>query len=104
MLIVRRVKLLLQTQRGNSRLSPQQFYSGPLQCFQRIYREEGLVAFWRGNTANVARYFPSQALNFALKDKFKYIFAAPPHEVKSVPWRYFGVALCFSFGLSVCGI
>lgn len=80
---IERVKLLLQTQRGNSRLSPQQFYSGPLQCFQRIYREEGLVAFWRGNTANVARYFPSQALNFALKDKFKYIFAAPPHEVKS---------------------
>merc|ERR1712178_645880 len=26
---------------------------------------------WRGNLANVLRYFPTQALNFAFKDKFK---------------------------------
>lgn len=32
------------------------------------------MAFWRGNLANVIRYFPTQALNFALKDKYKYIF------------------------------
>jgi solute carrier family 25 (adenine nucleotide translocator) protein 4/5/6/31 len=29
---------------------------------------------WRGNTANVIRYFPTQALNFAFKDKFKRMF------------------------------
>merc|ERR1711971_1508267 len=29
---------------------------------------EGLVPFWRGNLANVLRYFPTQALNFAFKD------------------------------------
>lgn len=43
-------------------------------CFVRIPREQGILAFWRGNLANVIRYFPTQALNFAFKDKFKKIF------------------------------
>jgi solute carrier family 25 (adenine nucleotide translocator) protein 4/5/6/31 len=30
---------------------------------------------WRSNGANVVRYFPTQALNFAFKDKFKAMFA-----------------------------
>ncbi|KAJ6702538.1 ADPATP CARRIER PROTEIN 1-RELATED-RELATED [Salix koriyanagi] len=34
----------------------------------------GMVALWRGNTANVIRYFPTQALNFAFKDYFKRLF------------------------------
>ena len=29
---------------------------------------------WRSNEANVVRYFPTQALNFAFKDKFKTMF------------------------------
>lgn len=29
---------------------------------------------WRGNLANVIRYFPTQALNFAFKDVYKDIF------------------------------
>ncbi|TVU47576.1 hypothetical protein EJB05_07182, partial [Eragrostis curvula] len=32
---------------------------------------EGVISLWRGNTANVIRYFPTQALNFAFKDHFK---------------------------------
>jgi len=35
---------------------------------------EGVVSFWRGNLANVIRYFPTQALNFAFKDYFKSLF------------------------------
>ena len=34
----------------------------------------GLMPFWRGNLANCIRYFPTQALNFAFKDKIKAIF------------------------------
>lgn len=33
-----------------------------------------MVAFWRGNLANCIRYFPTQALNFAFKDKIKALF------------------------------
>merc|ERR1712215_284598 len=38
---------------------------------------EGVYPFWRGNLANVLRYFPTQALNFAFKDAIKAIFATP---------------------------
>lgn len=40
-------------------------YKGISDAFGRTYKEEGLVSLWRGNTANVIRYFPTQALNFA---------------------------------------
>ena len=40
-----------------------------------------------GNLANCIRYFPTQALNFAFKDKIKAIFATP----KTAPqWQKFG--------------
>merc|ERR1712202_82113 len=32
---------------------------------------------WRGNLANVLRYFPTQALNFAFKDSIKAVFKTP---------------------------
>lgn len=35
-------------------------YAGIGDCFKRTYADEGLNAFWRGNTANVIRYFPTQ--------------------------------------------
>ena len=40
-------------------------YKGIVDCFARTYKDEGLLSLWRGNTANVIRYFPTQALNFA---------------------------------------
>jgi len=46
-------------------------YNGIIDCFNRTYTNEGFAAFWRGNLANVLRYFPTQALNFAFKDYFK---------------------------------
>lgn len=49
----------------------------------RIPQETGFFSFYRGNLANVIRYFPTQALNFAFKDKFKAIFLGnvPPEAV-----------------------
>ena len=49
-------------------------YAGIADCFKRTMGDEGTVALWRGNTANVIRYFPTQALNFAFRDKFKAMF------------------------------
>merc|ERR1719265_678691 len=46
-------------------------YTGVLDCSKRILSEEGVIPFWRGNLANCLRYFPTQALNFAFKDKIK---------------------------------
>lgn len=45
-----------------------------MDCVKRVYNEQGIISFWRGNVANVLRYFPNQALNFAFRDKFKLLF------------------------------
>lgn len=50
-------------------------YNGIVDCFRRTAAAEGVVSLWRGNTANVIRYFPTQALNFAFRDIYKSMFA-----------------------------
>ncbi len=42
-------------------------YTGIGNCFTRVTAEQGFASFWRGNLANVIRYFPTQAFNFAFK-------------------------------------
>nr|XP_031846776.1 ADP,ATP carrier protein-like [Nomia melanderi] len=69
-----RVKLLLQVQSTSKQIRPEDRYKGMLDAFVRIPKETGFLSFWRGNLANVIRYFPTQALNFAFKDKFKTLF------------------------------
>jgi len=72
---IERVKLLIQNQDEmlkSGRLATP--YKGIGECFTRTVKEEGFISLWRGNTANVIRYFPTQALNFAFKDKFKRMF------------------------------
>jgi len=72
---IERVKLLIQNQDEmlkSGRLATP--YKGIGECFSRVIKEEGFVSLWRGNTANVLRYFPTQALNFAFKDQFKRMF------------------------------
>jgi solute carrier family 25 (adenine nucleotide translocator) protein 4/5/6/31 len=49
-------------------------YTGIANCFNRIVADEGVPALWKGNWTNVLRYFPTQALNFAFKDKIKKMF------------------------------
>lgn len=58
-----------------------------LDVFVRIPKETGFLSFWRGNFANVIRYFPTQALNFAFKDKFKTLFLGNVPE--DAFWRQF---------------
>jgi len=51
-------------------------YKGVVDCFARTYKDEGLVSLWRGNTANVIRYFPTQALNFAFSVSYSSFWVA----------------------------
>lgn len=71
---IERVKLLLQVQHISKQIAEDQRYKGMVDCFVRIPKEQGFLSFWRGNFANVIRYFPTQALNFAFKDKYKQVF------------------------------
>ena len=49
-------------------------YTGIVDCATTVARDEGVGALWKGNGTNVLRYFPTQALNFSLKDYFKRLF------------------------------
>jgi len=83
---IERVKLLVQNQNEmikQGRLDKP--YSGVVDCASRVLKTEGVYPFWRGNLANVLRYFPTQALNFAFKDTVKALFKTPkdaPQYVK----------------------
>jgi len=84
---IERVKLLIQNQDEmlkQGRLSHK--YTGIIDCFRRTAADEGIVSFWRGNTANVIRYFPTQALNFAFKDQIKALFGFKKDEGY---WKWF---------------
>ena len=84
---IERVKLLIQNQDEmlkTGRLSHR--YGGIMDCFRRTIADEGVMALWRGNTANVIRYFPTQALNFAFKDKFKKMFGFNKDRDGYWPW------------------
>jgi len=73
---IERVKLIIQTQDANPLIKEGKVarYTGIGNCFTRVYQEQGLGAFWRGNFTNVIRYFPTQAFNFAFKDTIKAMF------------------------------
>lgn len=84
---IERVKLLIQNQDEMIKQGIlDKRYNGMIECTKRTYQAEGVLNFWRGNSANVIRYFPTQALNFAFKDGIKALFATP----KNAPqWQQF---------------
>jgi solute carrier family 25 (adenine nucleotide translocator) protein 4/5/6/31 len=66
------VKLRMQNQEEALKSGKQKTpYTGIGNCFTRVISEEGFVALWKGNFTNVLRYFPTQALNFMIKDEVK---------------------------------
>merc|ERR1719387_3360096 len=90
---IERVKLVIQTQDANPKIKSGEVprYTGIGNCFTRIYSEQGMGAFWRGNGTNIIRYFPTQAFNLAFKDTIKAMF--PKHNNKTDFWKFFAVQL-----------
>merc|ERR1711990_319589 len=80
---------------ANPNIPKEQQYSGIGDCFSRVVSEQGVLALWRGNLANVIRYFPTQALNFACKDTYKKYLN--PYNPKTEPGKFF-VGNCASGG------
>uniref|UniRef100_A0A0M3IEK3 ADP/ATP translocase n=1 Tax=Ascaris lumbricoides TaxID=6252 RepID=A0A0M3IEK3_ASCLU len=85
---IERVKILLQVQDAQKTIAAEKRYKGIVDVLVRVPREQGLVALWRGNLANVIRYFPTQALNFAFKDTFKDMFMKGIDK-KTQFWKFF---------------
>lgn len=67
-------------------------YKGIGDCFVRCVKEEGVVSLWRGNWANVVRYFPTQAINFSTKD-FLYKVFLKDVDRNTQKGRYFAMSL-----------
>lgn len=88
---IERVKLIIQTQDANPKIISGEVprYTGIGNVFTRVYSEQGLGAFWRGNAVNVMRYFPTQAFNFAFKDTIKGFF--PKYSPKKDFGKFFMV-------------
>ena len=108
---IERIKLLVQNQDEMlkaGRLSEP--YKGVIDCTVRTYKTEGILPFWRGNLANCIRYFPTQALNFAFKDKIKQIFKASKQDSYMLGFaKNIGsgglagaMSLCFVYSLDYC--
>lgn len=85
---IERVKLLLQVQDAQKTIAADQRYKGIIDVLVRVPREQGFFSLWRGNLANVIRYFPTQALNFAFKDTYKKLFLDGVDK-KTQFWRFF---------------
>lgn len=99
---IERVKLLIQTQDANPKIISGEVprYTGIVNCFTRVSAEQGFASFWRGNLANVVRYFPTQAFNFAFKDTIKGLF--PSYNPKTEFGPFFATNMA-SGGLAGAG-
>ncbi|KAE9417069.1 hypothetical protein Angca_006431, partial [Angiostrongylus cantonensis] len=106
---IERVKLLLQVQDASSTIAVDKRYKGIIDVLVRVPKEQGFTALWRGNLANVIRYFPTQALNFAFKDTYKKMFLEGLDKKKDF-WKFFAgnlasggaagaTSLCFVYPL-----
>ncbi|EFP12991.1 CRE-TAG-194 protein [Caenorhabditis remanei] len=85
---IERVKLLMQVQETSKTIAVDKRYKGIMDVLTRVPKEQGYSALWRGNLANVIRYFPTQALNFAFKDTYKNIFQKGVDREKEF-WKFF---------------
>ena len=103
------VKLLLQVQHASKQITADKQYKGITDGMVRVPKEQGVLSFWHGNPANVIRYFPTQALNFAFRDKYKQIFLSGVDK-RTQFWHYFAgnlasggaagaTSLCFVYPL-----
>jgi solute carrier family 25 (mitochondrial adenine nucleotide translocator), member 4/5/6/31 len=99
---IERVKLLIQTQDANPKIMSGEVkrYTGIVDCFVRVTKEQGIKAFWRGNLTNIIRYFPTQAFNFAFKDSIKAMF--PKADKKTEFGKFFAINMA-SGGLAGAG-
>jgi solute carrier family 25 (adenine nucleotide translocator) protein 4/5/6/31 len=104
---IERVKILLQVQDASAQITKK--YTGIIDVLVRVPKEQGFLSLWRGNLANVIRYFPTQALNFAFKDTYKRLFIEGIDK-KTQFWKFFignlasggaagATSLCFVYPL-----
>jgi solute carrier family 25 (mitochondrial phosphate transporter), member 23/24/25/41 len=81
-----RIKLLFQVQAVPSAGTSSTAYTGVWQATTKIFSEEGVAAFWKGNGTNIIRIFPYSAAQLMSNDQYKRLLANPDGEL-TVPRR-----------------
>jgi solute carrier family 25 phosphate transporter 23/24/25/41 len=76
-----RIKLLFQVQAVPSAGTSATAYTGVWQAAGKILREEGFIAFWKGNGTNIIRIFPYSAAQLMSNDQYKRVLAGPDGEL-----------------------
>lgn len=108
---IERIKLIIQNQEEMIKKGTlEKPFKGIGDCFAWLMKNEGPLAFWRGNTANCIRYFPTQALNFAFKGKIKAQFKLTKEDSQAVRLGKNiasgglagAMSLCFVYSLDYC--
>lgn len=79
-----RVKIVLQTQAAAGTAGPK--YDGMVSCARGILAESGVAGLWRGNLVNCSRYFPTQAINFACKERYQRALVPDRATAGFAPW------------------
>jgi len=70
-----RLKVMKQVQSQNDK------FNGIGKALVRMYREDGLRGFWRGNGANIIRVAPMSAIQFAAFAKYKKLMSGNTQEI-----------------------
>jgi len=108
---IERIKLIVQNQEEMIKKGTlEKPFKGIGDCFNWLLKNEGPLAFWRGNLANCVRYFPTQALNFAFKGRIKAQFKVSKDDStatrlgKNIASGGLAgaMSLCFVYSLDYC--
>mmetsp|Transcript_9358 Transcript_9358/g.16975 ORF Transcript_9358/g.16975 Transcript_9358/m.16975 type:complete len:322 (-) Transcript_9358:80-1045(-) len=75
---IERIKLIMQL--SDTTKVPE--YGSAWDAAKRVYRDQGLLSFWRGNTPNVLRHIGSSGMTFSLKETFSTYFSTKSSEPK----------------------
>jgi solute carrier family 25 (adenine nucleotide translocator) protein 4/5/6/31 len=76
-------------------------YTGIYDCFKRIITDEGIDSLWCGSTANIIRYFPQKALDFAFRDTFVSMFAFKKERDGYLWWTFGNLASGAATGATI---
>lgn len=96
-----RVKVLLQVQElALSKSQVSRPYSGIMDALVRIPKEQGFLAYWRGNGVNVIRIVPNSAIKFATFDHFKRLTFPDGEDKYKKDYREFTLRKLACGGLS----
>lgn len=94
-----RIKLLMQNQFVLNDLEKK--YKNNFDCVKRIYQEQGIISFWRGNLANIVRYVPNFALTYSLKEFFRKHVKKTDNKLRQTLNNIFTAAVAGSLSIIV---